>query len=477
MIAFLKRFTNMPSADTTDQRRSRLLDILLMGVGVITVIALIFLVFASLYFMPADAASLVGGTVAMIIGIVACLWLNRRGNVILASSIFLALITLVFAFVDAPVEVVQGRTMFMFVIPILMASFLLRPYASFIMTAVVAVLHVILAYSAAVPNYTPLGLLAFLVIALVAWLAARNLEVALANLQEVNQDLDMRVKERTQELVGANQQLKQQALKLASANMLLETQARDLASANDRLKELDKLKSRFVSDVSHELRTPISNLSIYLEMMETGNPEKNERYLNVLRDETSRLEKLVTDVLNLSRMEVGSAKVEYTWVQLNEIADRVVLASQVRASAKGLELQFIPEENLPRVWADKDQMSQVINNLIGNAINYTPKGIVRVESSLDPEQNQVVLKVIDTGFGIAAADIQHLFERFYRGQQAGQSSIPGTGLGLAITKEIITRHKGRIEVESEEGVGSTFTVYLPLVEPSTVQAVAQGAAA
>ncbi len=462
MIKTFTRFTQVQTAITADQRRSRLLKILLLGVAAITILALLILAAASLLNLFPVAPILFVGTIAMIIGIGICLWLNHQGNVILSSSIFLAFITVVFAFVDTPTEVVKGRTLFMFVIPILMASFLLRPYASFVITAVVAVLHIYLAFATPVADYTPIGLTAFLVIALVAWLAAGNLEVAMTNLQETNQDLDQRVGERTQELAGANIQLKSQALELANANLLLEQQAHNLVSANDRLQELNSLKSKFVSDVSHELRTPISNLSIYLEMMESGNQEKNERYLNVLREETSRLEKLVTDVLNLSRMEIGAVKEELKWVDLNEVASRVVLANQVRAVSHGLEVKFDPGETLPEVWANSDHINQVINNLVGNAINYTSEGSILVDTWLDAEQQRVGLRVKDTGYGIADEDIPHLFERFYRGQQGGQSSIPGTGLGLAITKEIITRHQGSIEVQSKVGVGTTFTIYLPV---------------
>lgn len=462
MIQAFRNFTNAQIADSANQRRSKLLNILLLGITATTLLALLLLSIASLLKIFDQSAGLIGAILVMIVGLMLCFWLNHHGKVLLASSIFLALITLVFAFADTPSEVVKGRTLFMFVIPILMASFLVRPYASFIMTAFISALHGTLAYLAPVIDFTPIGLIGFLVIALVAWLAARNLETALLNLQEINQELDQRVNDRTRELAGANDLLKFQTLELADNNLLLEQQAHDLASANDRLKDLDTLKSKFVSDVSHELRTPISNLLIYLEMMEVGNQEKNERYLNVLRDEASRLQKLVTDVLNISRMETGSGKVEYQWVDLNEIGEKVVLANQVRAEAKKLAIQYQPEQALPTVWAVADQLNQVINNLVGNAINYTADGCIEVNTWLDTEQQRVGLRVKDTGFGITDLDISHVFERFYRGEHAGQSAIPGTGLGLAITKEIMTQHNGSIEVESTVGQGSTFTIYLPV---------------
>ncbi len=442
MINFLTRMMEVKIFDSSSHWRGRLLSTLLLGTGGIALLVML----GSIFDTSPGGVLVTIGAATLLASAGVCFWLNRSGKVILAGSIFLALLTAVLMAVDTPTEVVKGRTLFMFVIPILIASFVMRPYASFIATAIIGILHITLAYVAKVPDYQPYSIAALMVIAMIAWLAARNLEMALENLQKINQELDQRVNDRTRELAIANHQM-------ANTNVLLEERSKDLAMANERLKELDALKSKFVSDVSHELRTPISNLKIYLEMMEEGNIEKNERYLNVLRDETDRLEKLVTDVLNLSRMETGQVKEEFKWTDLNEIVAKVVLANSVRANAKGLDLQFHPVEPLPKIWADSDQINQVINNLVGNAINYTPRGSICVETWLDSEKNRVGLRLKDTGFGIAKDDLPHLFERFYRGQQASQSTIPGTGLGLAITKEIVSRHKGSIEVESSVECG------------------------
>jgi signal transduction histidine kinase len=374
----------------------------------------------------------------------------------------LALLTVVFTFADTPQNVVQGRTLFMFVIPILMASFLLRPSTSFIMAIAIAVIHIAMAALYDVPAYSPIGLVAFFVIALVAWLVSSNLENALAELRVINRQLDQRVIERTKELALANQQLENQAKELVQVNLQLEKQAHELADANVRLTELDVMKSKFVSDVSHELRTPISNLKIYLEMLEEARPEKRERYRKVLQEETDRLGNLVSDILDLSRMEMGATKVKFSWLDINDLVANVVSANRLRAEAKGLQFAFDPQSELPQIWGDANQLKQAINNLVSNAINYTVEGSVLLETDLDSEQEQIRLQIHDSGLGIDEKDLPHLFDRFYRGKHAGQSTIPGTGLGLAITKEIISGHGGQIEAQSKLDKGSTFVLLLPL---------------
>lgn len=447
MKNFLARFPKVTIENANDQRRSRLLNILLLGIGGITLFALVGITLGSIL-VNFDATLLYIGSFALLTGILISAWLNRRGKVLYAAIIFLAIIIVVFSIADTPEQTIKGRTLFMFVIPVLMSSFLIRPSAGFFTSGIVAGLHISIATLAPVDDYTPVGLIGFVAIALVAWLAASNLEMALNNLQKINTDLDRRVIERTQELAGANSQLRQQA--------------KILEEANKKLRSLDELKSRFVSDVSHELRTPISNLSIYLEMIEVGTPEENARYLNVLRSETDRLSKLVSDVLDLSRMEMGTTKIEMKWLDLNQIVEKVVTANHLRAKDKRLEISFMPGRNIPNLWADANQITQVANNIIGNSISYTQRGSIQVSTEYNSSKREICFIVSDTGIGIDDADIPHLFERFYRGKQAGQSTIPGTGLGLAITKEIVERLQGTIEVQSTVGKGSIFKVRFPI---------------
>ena len=239
----------------------------------------------------------------------------------------------------------------------------------------------------------------------------------------------------------------------------------ELAAANARLQELDQLKSKFVSDVSHELRTPITNLSLYLDLLERGDASQHERYTAVLKRESTRLGQLVADILNLSNLEQGKNQLApFQSVQLNEIIERVVAAHQPRAHSAGLELVFTPIDDLPLIDGRPNQINQVLTNLVANAIHYTPKGAIHISAHRDAD-DYVRLQVEDTGMGIGEADLPYIFDRFYRGQKTGQSTIPGTGLGLAIVQEIVNLHNGRIAVSSNENEGSLFQIWLPIHQP------------
>ncbi len=236
---------------------------------------------------------------------------------------------------------------------------------------------------------------------------------------------------------------------------------RELAEANARLTELDQLKSKFVSDVSHELRTPIANLKLYIDLLERGKPDKQSQYIRVLHQQVRRVAALVDDILDLSRLERRQEQgLIYRAVALNEVVDQIVLAHQPRAEADGLLLIFESASPLPPVRADANQLAQVVTNLVTNALNYTPAGYVRVSTYV--ENAEVCLRVADSGSGIAAEDLPHIFERFYRGRCVLKNDMPGTGLGLAIVKEIVDLHEGHIEVDSRPGHGTTFRVWLPL---------------
>jgi signal transduction histidine kinase len=235
---------------------------------------------------------------------------------------------------------------------------------------------------------------------------------------------------------------------------------RELAEANERLKELDRLKSKFVSDVSHELRTPITSLMLNVELLEHGKPEKREQYLHVIRQQTARQVQLIEDILNLSRLELSITKLKSVPVDVNALIEQAVNIYRSSAEAANLNLTFTPAPDQPVVMGVESHLSQVVTNLIANAINYTPAGSVDVSTKLDGDE--VLIEVRDTGLGIAPEDMPHLFERFYRGKLTWQ--VRGSGLGLAIVKEIAEVHHGRVEVDSQAGVGSTFRVYLPVVK-------------
>jgi PAS domain S-box-containing protein len=241
--------------------------------------------------------------------------------------------------------------------------------------------------------------------------------------------------------------------------MRVADRTRELVEANQQLQELDRLKSKFVSDVSHELRTPVTSLSLHAELLETGKPERRDYYIKILQEQARRLNQLVEDILNLSRLELGAERVQFEPVDLNDVTASVVVAHQPSAEVAGLQLIFTPEPDLPPIQGEPNQLAQVITNLVANAINYTRQGQVQIKTYQAAQH--VCVAVQDTGLGIDPEDVPHLFDRFYRGQQATRSKIRGTGLGLAIVKEIVDLHGGAITVESAVGQGSTFRISLP----------------
>lgn len=235
-----------------------------------------------------------------------------------------------------------------------------------------------------------------------------------------------------------------------------------LADANEQLKSLDKLKSKFVSDVSHELRNPIANLTLYLELLEFAPPDKQTKYLTILRTQVKRLSNLVEEILTLSRLENKSHH-PFQSVNLNALVHQVVVAHQPRAQNKQLALHFLPQNPLPPVWGEPNQITQIVTNLLDNALNYTDHGSIKITTELEHKNSQthVVLGVSDTGTGIDQEEISHIFERFYRGTQIDRDKISGTGLGLGIVNEIVAMHNGRIHVISTPNQGTCFTVSLP----------------
>jgi PAS domain S-box-containing protein len=235
-----------------------------------------------------------------------------------------------------------------------------------------------------------------------------------------------------------------------------------------QLKELERMKDRFVSNVSHELRTPITNLNLYLNLLEKGPVEKREKYMATLRREVKRLYQLIEDLLSLSRLDVGSVQIALTPLDVNQPAAQLVRDRMAMAGYQGLILSEELAPGLPLAMADEKMLTQVITNLMTNAMNYTPAGgqvIVRTAAVRFEDRDWVTITVKDSGYGISAEDQEHLFERFYRGRAAQETGAPGTGLGLAICKEIIDRHQGRITAESSLREGSEFTVWLPALVP------------
>ena len=231
-----------------------------------------------------------------------------------------------------------------------------------------------------------------------------------------------------------------------------------------QVKEIERLKSKFVANVSHELRTPLTNIKTYVSLLERGQLEKRERYVEVIRWETERLERLIQDLLDLSQLDASEGRLALRPLNLSQMVDRLVRAFGARTKRKGISVRVSLPAGLPMVMADEERLQQVLQNLLANALAYTPSGgQVWIEGGWDSRQAgmpTVWLRMKDNGLGIAADEVPLLFDRFYRGSAAQSSNEPGTGLGLAICKEILARHGGRIEVEPTNGTGAAFRIWL-----------------
>ncbi len=234
---------------------------------------------------------------------------------------------------------------------------------------------------------------------------------------------------------------------------------RDVSS----FKQLDALKSEFVSTVSHDLRSPLALVQGYTSMLQMVGELNDQQtsYLKKIIFETEKITHLVTNLLDLGRIEVGVG-LQLEKKPVDDVIYRVVAALQMQADQKRVNLHTeISQTNLPYVEADQALLQQALNNLVANAIKYTESG-GEVTISLETSDEQVAYNVKDTGIGISPADQQHLFEKFYRVSNKGGPEEEGSGLGLAIVKSIAEKHGGLVHLESQLGVGSTFSLVIPL---------------
>jgi PAS domain S-box-containing protein len=228
-------------------------------------------------------------------------------------------------------------------------------------------------------------------------------------------------------------------------------------------KELERLKDEFVANVSHELRTPIANVKLYISLLTRGKPERREEYLQTLRRESARLDKLIENLLDLSRLDLGTTRLDLNPIDLNQLTAQLSADRAALASSRDHTIDYQAEEPQVIALADPAALGQVFTNLLTNAINYTPAGgsiVVSIAYRQQDGQRWATFTVKDTGPGISAADLPHLFDRFFRGEAGRRSGAPGTGLGLAISDKIVDRLGGQITVDNQLGHGAAFTVWL-----------------
>ena len=248
---------------------------------------------------------------------------------------------------------------------------------------------------------------------------------------------------------------------------------RELEVQNERLLELDRLKDEFVALVSHELRTPLTSIRGYLELVLDGEAGKvtdeQRQFLGVVERNANRLLDLVGDLLFLAQIEAGKLTLEVGAVDLAAVAAESVETSRPLAEEKDITLTLATSP-LPLLAGDRARLAQLLDNLVSNAIKFTPEG-GRVDVRASSARGNAVLEVRDTGMGISADEQEQVFERFFRTSRATEQAIQGTGLGLAISKAIVHAHGGQITLASNEGEGATFRVVIPIraAKPRTAE--------
>jgi signal transduction histidine kinase/CHASE3 domain sensor protein len=237
------------------------------------------------------------------------------------------------------------------------------------------------------------------------------------------------------------------------------------AQAVQLLRELDQAKADFIATVSHELRTPLTSISGYLEMLQDGEagqlPDQAAAMLTIIDRNATRLRNLIEDLLTQSRIDAGRLRLELGTVELRPLLQSVLNAMAPLASASDVKLELNTSQDSLGVQADSQQLEQVFTNLISNALKFTPAGGSVLVTLSAAEDEGALIEVRDTGMGIPPEEYPNLFTRFFRASNAAEAALPGTGLGLAIVQEIVHRHGGAVDVDSELGVGTTVTVWLP----------------
>ncbi|MEM5879075.1 MAG: ATP-binding protein [Candidatus Aenigmatarchaeota archaeon] len=299
----------------------------------------------------------------------------------------------------------------------------------------------------------------------------QELKTSRTKLEEYSKSLEKQVQERTKELEEKVKELTETKSALlniaedleATNKELLKAQA-ELKRSYEDLKKLDLEKDRFISIAAHELKTPMTAISGFAQLLKNeaiiNDKEKRVKYLKIIEDEIKRLSVLVTDVLDLSRIDLGTMKISIEEANIKEILNEIKESMQELAKQKGLYLEVKVDEKASKIFTDIEKLKRILINLVGNSIKYTEKGGITVEAV--KEKEYVRFCVIDTGIGIPKEHFDKIFTRFYQVASPYTRKVGGSGLGLSICKELVELLGGKIWFESEVGKGSKFYFTLPI---------------
>jgi two-component system phosphate regulon sensor histidine kinase PhoR len=230
-----------------------------------------------------------------------------------------------------------------------------------------------------------------------------------------------------------------------------------------RLKKLERIRTDFVANVTHEIKTPLTAIIGYLETLQAGaweRPDDARRFVDVILNQAHRLNRLVDDLMTISKIELGEVVLHLEEVSLSETTESVLSLLDAKAAAKNILFDNRIRKDLPPLSADRDRLIQVLVNVLDNAIKFTPEG-GRVIVDAFEKDGMLVVAVEDTGVGIPREDLSRLGERFYRVDKTRSREMGGTGLGLSIVKHLMIAHGGRMEIESRLGHGTKVSLFFP----------------
>jgi signal transduction histidine kinase len=270
-----------------------------------------------------------------------------------------------------------------------------------------------------------------------------------ARIRQLNRELEDRVARRTEELALAYAELQERNAALRAAN--------------EDLKELDKLKSDFVSMVSHELRAPLTNINGSIELMlddDEMDLQSQRAMLRICGEQSARLTRLVQGILDTSRIEARKLELHPEAIDVRSVMQKITANLHPRNDVFAFQL---PEKNPPPVWADPDRLEEILSNLVDNAVKYSPEGGT-IDLTTEVSGDRLIVSVADSGIGIPVKELDKIFEKFHRVDRGDARTTYGHGLGLYIAKRLIEAHDGDIWVDSRPGSGATFSFTLPLAD-------------
>ena len=462
--SFLNQLTDVPYATLEWKRRGRVLNVILIAfvIGAIVGIVLSWLAWSQGESRSSTLVLTVGVLSALIASNVILFVLNRRVSVSWASGLFLLILIILFFLADSAQETVWGRNMIPLALPIVMAGLILPPAASFIAAGIISVGAVTLAISTGQAINT-FGVLAYISLALISWLTTWHLERAVLELNQTNQELDQRVVKRTEELSYANSLLEEER-ELLEDRVVQRTA--EISNMNKELIQMSRVKDEFLASMSHELRTPLNAIIGYSEALledaqyEFSLEDEQVKDIDRILNSGRHLLHLINDILDLSKLEANQTSVNYEELKLasliNKLTETILPAMSKQDNVFSVENNFDAGE----IVGDEYKLVQILLNLLSNAAKFTEKGTITLKIDRFKE-DLIVFKVIDSGIGIPDDAFAQIFEPFRQVENTKARSFDGTGLGLAISQKLANAMGGEITVQSQVGVGSTFTLILP----------------